>query len=214
MVVVHTSGTTGLPEAGPAAATTIDGSGRRVPGGDGHRARRPVLLGVAVLPHRRRGDGRHVLGMGVAIIPQDWFSVDNWRRAGRLGVTCALLVPTMIDMLLAEGALGDAEPGGAPVRGDADPSRHAAAPRCEVLPETRFRADLRADRGQPDHVPQPRGPRPRGRPSTRSACCRSAGAVRGRRAARRASRRRRHRRVRGPGAARVPGRRRRLAPNR
>ena len=51
-----------------------------------------------------------VLGMGVSIVPQDWFSIDNWRRAGHLGVTCALLVPTMIDMLLAEGALADADP--------------------------------------------------------------------------------------------------------
>lgn len=51
-----------------------------------------------------------VLGAGAGIIPLDWFSVANWRRAARLGVTCALLVPTMIDTLLAEGALADAAP--------------------------------------------------------------------------------------------------------
>jgi acyl-CoA synthetase (AMP-forming)/AMP-acid ligase II len=51
-----------------------------------------------------------VLALGAAIIPQDWFSVENWGRAGRLGVTHALLVPTMIEMLLAAGALGSAAP--------------------------------------------------------------------------------------------------------
>ena len=78
-----------------------------------------------------------MLGMGVAIIPQDWFSVDNWRRAGRLGVTCAMLVPTMIDMLLAEGALGDAVPavlqyGAMPIHLD---TMRAA---MRALPRTRF----------------------------------------------------------------------------
>jgi acyl-CoA synthetase (AMP-forming)/AMP-acid ligase II len=51
-----------------------------------------------------------VLGRGAAVIPQAWFSVDGWREAGRLGVTHALLVPTMIDVLLSAGALNDAHP--------------------------------------------------------------------------------------------------------
>jgi acyl-CoA synthetase (AMP-forming)/AMP-acid ligase II len=63
--------------------------------------------------------------------------VEGWRQAGRLGVTSALLVPTMIDMLLSEGALADAHPailqyGAAPI--------HAATltAALDALPETRF----------------------------------------------------------------------------
>ena len=59
----------------PAAA---GGAGRRVPGGDGHRPRRPVLLGVALLPHRRRGDGRHRARHG---------RVDRARRTGSASTT-------------------------------------------------------------------------------------------------------------------------------
>jgi acyl-CoA synthetase (AMP-forming)/AMP-acid ligase II len=77
------------------------------------------------------------LGMGAAVLPQAWFSIEGWRQAGRLGGTCALLVPTMIDMLLTEGALGDAQPrvlqyGAAPI----DPHTLAAA--LKVLPNTEF----------------------------------------------------------------------------
>ncbi len=78
-----------------------------------------------------------VLPMGVAIIPMDWFSVEGWRLSGRLGVTCSLLVPTMIDILLAEGALADANPkvlqyGASPIHPD---TLRAA---MEALPNTRF----------------------------------------------------------------------------
>jgi acyl-CoA synthetase (AMP-forming)/AMP-acid ligase II len=78
-----------------------------------------------------------VLPMGVAIIPMDWFSVEGWRLSGRLGVTCSLLVPTMIDILLAEGALADANPkvlqyGASPIHPDT--LRAAMAD----LPNTRF----------------------------------------------------------------------------
>lgn len=78
-----------------------------------------------------------VLGIGMGVIPQDWFSIEGWRRAARLGVTCALLVPTMIDILLAEGALDDAAPrvlqyGASPI--DTGTLTEALA----VLPDTRF----------------------------------------------------------------------------
>jgi acyl-CoA synthetase (AMP-forming)/AMP-acid ligase II len=110
VVMVHTSGTTGHPKPirltqGPLVARVdvyqeVMGIGP----GDRYCSASPfyhtagVAMDVTVLP------------MGVAVIPQDWFSVENWRRAARLGMTCALLVPTMIDMLLAQGALGDASP--------------------------------------------------------------------------------------------------------
>jgi acyl-CoA synthetase (AMP-forming)/AMP-acid ligase II len=47
-------------------------------------------------------------GAGVALAPR--FSADAWRAAGRLGISHALLVPTMIDMLLANGSLADTRP--------------------------------------------------------------------------------------------------------
>lgn len=77
------------------------------------------------------------LGVGASVIPQDWFSVDGWRLTGHLGMTCALLVPTMIDILLTEQALAEASPrvlhyGAAPIHPDT--LRSAMA----VLPDTRF----------------------------------------------------------------------------
>jgi len=110
VVIVHTSGTTGHPkpirltQRPLAARVDVYQEVMGIGPGDRYCSASPfyhtagVAMDVTVLP------------MGVAIIPQDWFSVENWRRAGRLGVTCALLVPTMIEMLLAEGALGDASP--------------------------------------------------------------------------------------------------------
>jgi len=137
VVVVHTSGTTGLPkpvrlrQRPLAARVDVYQEILRIGRGDRYCSASPF--------HHTAGVAMNVtmLGMGVAIIPQDWFSVDNWRRAGRLGVTCALLVPTMIDMLLAEGALADAVPavlqyGAMPIH----PDTLRAAMRD--LPETRF----------------------------------------------------------------------------
>jgi acyl-CoA synthetase (AMP-forming)/AMP-acid ligase II len=78
-----------------------------------------------------------VLARGASLVPQRWFSVDNWKLAGRLGVTHALLVPTMIDLLLADGALADVplrvlQYGAAPI--DVRTLREALA----ALPATQF----------------------------------------------------------------------------
>src|SRR5262245_25058435 len=110
VLIVHTSGTTGRPKPIPlrqhplAARVGVYQEAMGIVAGDRYCSASPFYhtAGVAM--------DVTVLGMGVSIVPQDWFSVDNWRRAGRLGVTCALLVPTMIEMLLAAGALADARP--------------------------------------------------------------------------------------------------------
>jgi acyl-CoA synthetase (AMP-forming)/AMP-acid ligase II len=110
VVIVHTSGTTGRPkpirltQQPLAARVAVYQEAMGIGPGDRYCSASPFhhTAGVAM--------DVTVLGMGVSIVPQDWFSVDNWRRAGRLGATCALLVPTMIDILLAEGALADANP--------------------------------------------------------------------------------------------------------
>lgn len=138
VVIVHTSGTTGRPKPvrltqRPLAARV--GVYQEVMGigpGDRYCSASPfyhtagVAMDVTVLP------------MGVAIIPQDWFSVDNWRRAGRLGATCTLLVPTMIEMLLGAGALADANPrvlqyGAMPIHPDTLRSALAALPDTRML---------------------------------------------------------------------------------
>ncbi len=110
VVIVHTSGTTGHPkpirltQRPLAARVDVYHEVMGIARGDRYCSASPFYHTAGV------GMDVTVLPMGVAIIPQDWFSVENWRRAGRLGMTCALLVPTMIEMLLAEGALGDARP--------------------------------------------------------------------------------------------------------
>jgi acyl-CoA synthetase (AMP-forming)/AMP-acid ligase II len=137
VVIVHTSGTTGQPkpvrqrQRPLVARIGIYHDVMKLGPGDLYCSASPFYhtAGVAM--------DATVLGMGAGIIPQDWFSIDNWRRAGRLGATCMLLVPTMIDLLLAEGALADANPkilqyGAMPIHPDTLRSA------MEALPETRM----------------------------------------------------------------------------
>lgn len=108
--IVHTSGTTGAPKAVPVrhrplvARIDLYRDVLRIGPGDRYCSASPFhhTAGVSMV--------YTVLGLGAAVIPQPWFSVERWREAGRLGVTHALLVPTMIDLLLAEGALASAHP--------------------------------------------------------------------------------------------------------
>jgi acyl-CoA synthetase (AMP-forming)/AMP-acid ligase II len=135
--VVHTSGTTGAPKpilihhGELAARVAIYGSVMPFGPGDRYCSASPFhhTAGVTMT--------FTALGRGATVIPQAWFSVEGWREAGRLGVTHVLLVPTMIDLLLTEGALADARPkvlqyGAAPI----DPAtlREALA----ALPDVEF----------------------------------------------------------------------------
>lgn len=137
VVIVHTSGTTGRPKPvrltqGPLAARVA--TYHQVMGlgpGDRYCSASPFYHTAGVSMDVT------VLGMGAAIIPQDWFSIDNWRRGGRLGMTCALLVPTMIEMLLDAGVLAEARPrilqyGAMPIH----PETLRAA--MKALPDTRM----------------------------------------------------------------------------
>jgi acyl-coenzyme A synthetase/AMP-(fatty) acid ligase len=45
------------------------------------------------------------IAAGTAVVLMPRFSVDNWRALADLGVTHALAVPTMIELLLRDGAL-------------------------------------------------------------------------------------------------------------
>lgn len=136
-VIVHTSGTTGAPkpilmrQGVLAARVAIYGATMGFGPGDRFCSASPFhhTAGVTM--------AFTALGAGVTVIPQAWFSVERWREAGRLGVTHALLVPTMIDLLLSEGRLGDAKPkvlqyGAAPI----DPATLREA--LEALPDVEF----------------------------------------------------------------------------
>ena len=138
VAIVHTSGTTGAPKPifarqGTLAAR-LDVYERTMPMGPGDRYCSASPL------HHTAGISMALtaLGRGATVIPQAWFSVDGWRQAGRLGVTHALLVPTMIDLLLAQGALGAARPkvlqyGAAPIDPRTLIEAMAALPDVELL---------------------------------------------------------------------------------
>ncbi len=138
VVVVHTSGTTGRPkpvfqrqrQVGSRVGIYAQALGLRP--GDRYCSASPFYHTASVAMDVT------VLAMGVGIIPQDWFSIDNWRRAGRLGATCVLLVPTMMDMLLEAGALAEVRPrvlqyGAMPIHPDTLRRVHAALPETRLL---------------------------------------------------------------------------------
>jgi len=107
VLVLHTSGTTGEPKAVMVKDSAVF-----------HRAAAyQATMGLA------RGDlycstgGFHHTGgvgmlfvaaaSGCGVVPFPRFTVESWRAVAALRPTCALLVPTMIDLLLEEGALGE-----------------------------------------------------------------------------------------------------------
>lgn len=136
-LVVHTSGTEGLPKPilarhGPMLARlAVYSAAIELGPGDRYCSASPFhhTAGVAMT--------FTALGVGAAVIPQAGFDPAKWALAGRLGATCALLVPTMIDILLAERSLARMTPrvlqyGAAPIH----PETLRAA--MATLPDTRF----------------------------------------------------------------------------
>lgn len=137
VVVLHTSGTTGAPKPVPVRhrqlVARIGVYETTMPLGPGDR------FSSASPFHHTTGVNMVLtaLGMGASVIPQARFTVDGWRLAGRLAVTHVLLVPTMIDLLLEQRALGDARPrvlqyGAAPIH------RATLAEAAAVLPDVEF----------------------------------------------------------------------------
>ena len=103
--VLHTSGTSGLPKAVPVRqdrlAVRVRTNAALVELGPGR------IYASASTFHHIAGLGMLAvaLGAGASVYCLAAFSVDAWRRLGQVGVTNALLVPTMIETLLDEGAL-------------------------------------------------------------------------------------------------------------
>jgi acyl-CoA synthetase (AMP-forming)/AMP-acid ligase II len=104
-LVLHTSGTGGLPKPVLVRHDRL-----------AHRVRaNAALLGLGPGAVYASASGFHhiaglgmllvALGAGAAVAPYGRFSADAWRELERRRVTHAFLVPTLIDTLLAEGAL-------------------------------------------------------------------------------------------------------------
>jgi acyl-CoA synthetase (AMP-forming)/AMP-acid ligase II len=108
--IVHTSGTTGAPKAVRAAQAAMASRVRVYDGvmpiGPGDR------FSTASPFHHTAGINMVLtaLGRGATVLPMAWFDLEGWQGLGTLGVTHALLVPTMIDRLLEAGRLADARP--------------------------------------------------------------------------------------------------------
>jgi acyl-CoA synthetase (AMP-forming)/AMP-acid ligase II len=136
--VVHTSGTTGAPVPVQARHRAVL---RRAEVYEEVMPMRPGDRFCSASPfHHTTGINMAftALAAGATVLPMAWFSVEGWREAGRLGVTHALLVPTMIDQLLEQGALGDARPrvlqyGAAPIDPETLAGALSALPDAELL---------------------------------------------------------------------------------
>jgi acyl-CoA synthetase (AMP-forming)/AMP-acid ligase II len=103
VVVLHTSGTSGVPKA-------IELTQRRVAARARNTAAFNLIDGDSVYCtmspfHHMAGVGNvlNMLWVGGGIVTAPPFDVDGWPALARLGITHALLVPTMIDRLLAGG---------------------------------------------------------------------------------------------------------------
>ena len=103
--ILHTSGTTGRPKPVPYTQGRLVA---RVRVNSGLVGLGPGAVYASGSPfHHIAGLGMMfvALGSGAALLSLPRFDVDAWRGLGGRGVTHALLVPTMIEMLLAADAL-------------------------------------------------------------------------------------------------------------
>ena len=162
-VVLHTSGTTGHPKA---VACRHDRLARRTRLNASLQQLRPGSVFATASPfHHIAGLGNIMVALaaGATTVTVPRFTVEAWRGLAELGVTHALAVPTMVEMLLRQGALPlrtlrIMQYGASPIHPDTLRTAMAEAPR------RRLSQPLRADRGQPDHLAvAARSPARRGR---------------------------------------------------
>ena len=104
-VVLHTSGTTGHPKA---VAYRHDRLARRCRLNATLQQLRPGSVFATASPfHHIAGLGNIMVALaaGATTVAVSRFTVEAWRELQPLGVTHALAVPTMVEMLLRQGAL-------------------------------------------------------------------------------------------------------------
>jgi len=104
-IILHTSGTTGLPKSVPMSQRML---AQRVIVNAKLLSLDPSSVYASASPFHHIGGWGNVgvaLGAGATVVPVPRFTVERWSEMGALGITHALLVPTMIDMLLAKGTL-------------------------------------------------------------------------------------------------------------
>jgi acyl-CoA synthetase (AMP-forming)/AMP-acid ligase II len=104
-VVLHTSGTTGLPKAVP---YRHDRLARRCRLNAALQQLRPGSIFATASPfHHIAGLGNIMVALaaGASTVCVPRFTVEAWRELESLGVTHALAVPTMVEMLLRQDAL-------------------------------------------------------------------------------------------------------------
>ena len=137
LLLLHTSGTTGQPKPVPVRDSAVF-----------HRSH-PYQWHLGLAPgeiYCATGAFHHTGGVGMffvcfasetGVIPLPRFSADSWRALADLRPTCSLLVPTMIDLLLAEKAL-DAVQLRALHYGTAPIHPETLSQALEALPDTNF----------------------------------------------------------------------------
>ncbi|MCW2947932.1 MAG: putative acyl-CoA synthetase, long-chain fatty acid:CoA ligase [Actinoallomurus sp.] len=104
-VHLHTSGTTGAARRVPLTQDVLSARSSLLAGLTGLCRDSRYATGSPLHHIGGLGNVLVALSVGAAVLPTTRFSVEWWRRVGRLGVTHCLLVPSMIEMLLAEDAL-------------------------------------------------------------------------------------------------------------
>jgi acyl-CoA synthetase (AMP-forming)/AMP-acid ligase II len=104
-VILHTSGTTGLPKPVPMTQRML--AQRALVNSVLLRLGTSSSYATASPFHHIAGWGNVAvaLGAGATIVPAPRFSIEEWQRLGSLAITHALLVPTMVYMLLERDAL-------------------------------------------------------------------------------------------------------------
>ena len=137
VLVLHTSGTTGQPKTVRVRDAAMYHRSRAYRSGMG-LSRGDLYCSTGGF-HHTGGVGMLFVaaacGAGVVSFPR--FSVDAWKAVAALRPTCALLVPTMIDLLLHENAVEVRRVEGTALRDRAHSPRHTGAA-LEVMPRTEF----------------------------------------------------------------------------
>jgi acyl-CoA synthetase (AMP-forming)/AMP-acid ligase II len=137
-MILHTSGTTGSPKAvyyrHARLVRRVDVNARL------QQFERGSVFATASPFHHIAGIGNIAvaLGAGASVVSMPKFSVDNWRALADVGVTHALAVPTMVELLLREQALAlpslhVLQYGAAPIHPDTLRRAMAALPGVDFL---------------------------------------------------------------------------------